>query len=150
MAADLLELEIREGLVMHGAPGTRRILQGLKDLGVRIAIDEFGVGYSELNSLERYPLDSIKIDRSFIHHVSDASARLTDAVVALGKSLNVTIVGQGVETDEQAAFLRHHGCDELQGFHVHRPMPPSELAELLRRGGDSATHETVGERTGED
>ncbi len=136
MDSDLLELEISEALVMHDVPGTQRILQELKGLGVRIALDNFGVGYSGLARLERFPLDSIKIDRSFIHHVSDTPAGLTDGVVALGRSMGLTVVGQGVETDEQAAFLRRHGCDELQGFHVHRPMPPEELADLLRSGAD--------------
>lgn len=132
MDAELLELEVAEDLLMHDLPGTRRVLSELKALGVRIVVDQFGVGYSSLTRLERLPLDAIKIDGSFVHQVSEASAGFTDAVVALGRTLSLTVVGQGVETDEQATFLRDHGCDELQGFHVHRPMRPQELEEVLR------------------
>jgi EAL domain-containing protein (putative c-di-GMP-specific phosphodiesterase class I) len=129
----LLEFEITESLLIRDVETTLRILTNLKDLGIRIAIDDFGTGYSSLATLQRFPLDTIKIDRSFIQSIAaDAdNTGLADAVIALGKNLSLTVVAQGVETSEQAEFLRAHACDELQGFYFNRPLPPEEFMRLL-------------------
>jgi EAL domain-containing protein (putative c-di-GMP-specific phosphodiesterase class I) len=148
MDSHLLEFEITEGLLMHDVDATLRILTRLKGLGIRIAIDDFGTGYSSLASLQRFPLDTIKIDRSFIHGIAAApeNAELADAVIAMGKSLSLTVVAQGVETSEQAEYLRAHACDELQGFYFNRPLPPEEFTRLLLTPATEITY--VGERLG--
>jgi diguanylate cyclase (GGDEF)-like protein len=134
MQASLLELEIHESLLIRDVEKTLRILTALKALGVRIAIDDFGTGYSSLSTLQRFPLDTIKIDRAFIRDVTaqDANSSLTTAIIAMGKSLSLTVVAQGVETKEQADVLREHACDELQGFYFNRPVPAQQFTELLR------------------
>jgi diguanylate cyclase (GGDEF)-like protein len=133
MPAHLLELEITESLLIHDVEDTLRILTGLRALGARIAIDDFGTGYSSLATLQRFPLDTIKIDRSFIRDITGATEHtgLTEAIIAMGKSLSLTVVAQGVETKEQAEFLRTHACDELQGFYFKRPLPADQFTQLL-------------------
>jgi diguanylate cyclase (GGDEF)-like protein len=134
MEATLLELEITEGMLMQDVPRTLRILTALKEIGVRIAVDDFGVGYTTLTSLQQFPLDTIKIDRTFIRdvdHVAEDKA-LTEAIIAMGKSLSVTVVAQGVETKAQVDFLREHACDELQGFYFNRPVAAREFGDVLR------------------
>jgi diguanylate cyclase (GGDEF)-like protein len=148
MDPHLLELELTEGLLMHDVDSTLRILTGLKALGVRIAIDDFGTGYSSLATLQRFPLDTIKIDRSFVRDLAGApeNTSLADAIIAMGKSLSLTVVAQGVETREQADFLRMHACDELQGFYFKRPLPADEFTQLLRDQSTAITY--IGKRTG--
>jgi diguanylate cyclase (GGDEF)-like protein len=133
MDPHLLEFEITESLLIQNVEATLRILTGLKGLGVRIAIDDFGTGYTSLATLQRFPLDTIKIDRSFIHGIvaDPENTGLADAVIAMGKNLSLTVVAQGVETSEQADFLRAHACDELQGFYFNRPLPLEEFTRLL-------------------
>jgi EAL domain-containing protein (putative c-di-GMP-specific phosphodiesterase class I) len=134
MEATFLELEISEGLLMRDVEHTLRVLGGLKDLGIRIAIDDFGVGYSSLAALKRFPLNTIKIDRSFIRDLTSGPAdkALTEAIIAMGRTLSITVVAQGVETKEQADFLAQNACDEFQGFYLDRPMPADQIAESLR------------------
>jgi diguanylate cyclase (GGDEF)-like protein len=144
----LLELELNEGLLIHDVENTLRILTGLKALGVRIAVDDFGTGYSSLALLQRFPLDTIKIDRSLMRDFvgTEKDTGLADAIIAMGKSLSLTVVAQGVETKEQAEHLRLHACDELQGFYFKRPLPVDEFTQLLR---DQATEITyIGKRLG--
>ncbi len=136
----LLELEITEGLLTRDVASTLRILTGLKALGIRIAIDDFGTGYSSLATLQRYPLDTIKIDRSFIRRMETQDTGLADAIIAMGKSLSLTVVAQGVETSEQAEFLRSHACDELQGFYFKRPLPVEEFTQLLLDQATAVTY----------
>jgi diguanylate cyclase (GGDEF)-like protein/PAS domain S-box-containing protein len=133
MDPHLLELEITESLLIHDVESTLRVLTALKALGIRIAIDDFGTGYSTLATLQRFPLDTIKIDRSFIRDITSATddTGLADAVIAIGKSLSLNVVAQGVETKDQAAFLRAHACDELQGFYFNRPLPADQFTKLL-------------------
>jgi diguanylate cyclase (GGDEF)-like protein len=133
MSPHLLEFEITESLLMRNVEATLRIVTGLKALGVRIAIDDFGTGYISLATLQHFPLDTIKIDRSFIRCMtSDAeNTALADAIIAVGKRLSVTVVAQGVETMEQADFLRAQPCDEFQGFYFNRPVPPEEFIQSL-------------------
>jgi diguanylate cyclase (GGDEF)-like protein len=134
MDPGLLELEIHESLLMRDADEALRILTGLKDMRIRIAIDDFGIGYSSLARLKQFPLDTIKIDRSFIRDVTNAAADkvLTEAIIAVGRALSLTVVAQGVETKEQADFLRQHACDEFQGFYLDHPVPAEQIAGSLR------------------
>lgn len=134
MDAHLLELEISESLLLLDVKKTLRILTGLKDLGIRIAIDDFGIGYSSLSTLKQFPLDTIKIDRSFIRDVASVAEdkSLTKAILKLGRTLSLTVIAQGVETKEQADFLRPSACDEFQGFYFNKPIPADQMTELLR------------------
>jgi EAL domain-containing protein (putative c-di-GMP-specific phosphodiesterase class I) len=111
------------------------LLNAIKEMGVRLAIDDFGTGYSSLAQLKRFPIDTLKVDRSFIRDIpKDSEDRaITKAIIAMGKSLSLTIVAEGVETKEQEAFLRAHACDEMQGYYFSRPIAPDSFAELLRR-----------------
>jgi EAL domain-containing protein (putative c-di-GMP-specific phosphodiesterase class I) len=133
MHPGLLELEIHESLLIHDINKTLHILTGLKALGMRIAIDNFGAGYSSLAALQRFPLDTIKIDQSFIQDVSSPGKDrdVTAAIIAMGKSLSPTVVAQGVETKEQADFLRKHACNECQGFYFNKPLSIQQFTELL-------------------
>jgi diguanylate cyclase (GGDEF)-like protein len=148
MDPHLLELEITESLLIRNVEETLRILTGLKALGIRIAIDDFGIGYSSLATLQRFPLDTIKIDRSFIRDITGTSqdTALADAVIAMGKSLSLTVVAQGVETREQAEFLQTHACDELQGFYFKRPLPADQFTQLLQAQTAETTY--TGRRAG--
>jgi diguanylate cyclase (GGDEF)-like protein len=134
MQASLLELEIHESLLIQNIEKTLKILTDLKTMGVKIAIDDFGAGFSSLSSLQRFPLDTIKIDRSFIRDIATRGedGNLTEAIIAMGKSLSLTVVAQGVETKEQADFLREHRCDEFQGFYFNKPVSAQQFTELLR------------------
>jgi len=134
MEACLLEIEIHESLLIQDIGNTLRILTELKTMGVKIAIDDFGAGYSSLATLQQFPLDTIKIDRSFIRDLGAHSdnGSLAEAVIAMGKTLSLTVVAQGVETKEQAQFLREHACDEFQGFYFNKPLSAKESTDLLR------------------
>jgi EAL domain-containing protein (putative c-di-GMP-specific phosphodiesterase class I) len=103
-------------------------------MGVRLAIDDFGTGYSSLGQLKHFPIDTLKVDRSFIREIpKDAEDRaITEAIIAMGKTLGLTIVAEGVETEEQQRFLREHACDEMQGFYFSKPIAGDQFAELLR------------------
>jgi diguanylate cyclase (GGDEF)-like protein len=146
MRAELLELEIHESLLIHDIDKTLKILTALKALGVKIAIDDFGAGFSSLSTLQRFPLDTIKIDRSYIRDIATRGeeSNLTEAIIAMGKSLSLTVVAQGVETKEQAEFLREHACDEFQGFYFNKPVSAREFTELLQAQTGGATY--VGSR----
>ena len=148
MDPHLLELEITESMLIHNVEDTRRILTGLKAIGIRIAIDDFGTGYTSLATLQRFPLDTIKIDRSLIRDIAGSAedTGLADAIIAMGKSLSLTVVAQGVETKDQAEFLRTHACDELQGFYFKRPLPADQFTRLLEAQATEITY--VGERAG--
>ncbi len=134
MDARLLELEITENLLMHDVEKTMQVLIELKDMGVRVAIDNFGIGYSSLSMLTKFPLDTIKIDRSFIRDITGIAKDhdLTNAVIAMGRTLSLNVVAQGVETKEQADYLHQNGCNEFQGFYLNKPVPADQISELLR------------------
>lgn len=134
MAPELLELEVPESVLVHDRVRALEVLNRLKAMGVRIAIDEFGVGYSSLATLEKFPIDTVKIDRSFIRDVVEAAGEdsLTSAVIAVGKSLSLSVVAQGVETREQVEFLRERHCHVWQGFYFDLPGPGDEMTEVLR------------------
>ncbi len=134
MAPHLLELEITEGMVIQNPAQAVKLLSEIKQLGVRLAIDDFGTGYSSLGQLKNFPIDTLKVDRSFIRDVAtnNEDKAITEAIIAMGKTLSLTVVAEGVETREQEAFLREHACDEMQGYYFSRPIPGNEFAELLR------------------
>jgi predicted signal transduction protein with EAL and GGDEF domain len=140
MDARLLELEISESLLMHDVEKTLRVFSGFKDMGIRIAIDDFGIGYSSLSKLKQFPLDTIKIDRLFVRDVASVAEDkdLLEAIFAISQTLSLTVVAQGVETKEQADFLRRNACDEFQGYYFNKPMPADQIAELLRRQAELA------------
>jgi diguanylate cyclase (GGDEF)-like protein/PAS domain S-box-containing protein len=133
MDPSLLELEITESMIMHNAERAVKILSTIKALGVRLAIDDFGTGYSSLAHLKRFPIDTLKVDRSFIREIpSDAEDRaIAEAIIAMGKTLSLTVVAEGVETPEQQAFLSERACDEMQGYYFSTPVPAQEFATLL-------------------
>jgi diguanylate cyclase (GGDEF)-like protein/PAS domain S-box-containing protein len=135
--SDLLELELTESSLMTHAKKTARILKRLKALGIRISIDDFGTGYSSLAYVKRFPIDVLKIDRSFIGDITTnpADAAITTAIIEMAHSLKVRVVAEGVETVEQYEFLRNRGCDEVQGYYFARPLPAHEIIKLLLDGG---------------
>jgi EAL domain-containing protein (putative c-di-GMP-specific phosphodiesterase class I) len=135
LASSALELEITVTLVMQSPERTTRLLAALREHGVKLAMDDFGTGYSSLAYLKRFPLDSIKIDRSFIHGVpGDADGEsITQAVIAMAHSLRLRAIAEGVETAQQLEFLREHGCDEIQGYFFSKPLPYAQLADMLAR-----------------
>ncbi len=131
---DYLELELTEGTTMENAEATIRTLHELKEMGVHLSIDDFGTGYSSLSYLKRFPLDTLKIDRSFVQDITTSpdSAAITLAIIAMAHSLGLKVIAEGVETEEQLAFLRSHGCDEMQGYLFSRPIPIDAFTQLLR------------------
>jgi len=131
----LLELEITESTVMHNAPRAVALLSELKAMGIRISIDDFGTGYSSLAYLKRFPIDCLKVDRSFVADVphDGGNTAITQAIVAMAHNLGLKVIAEGVETQEQLAFLREHGCDEVQGYLLGVPLPEIETTALLKR-----------------
>jgi EAL domain-containing protein (putative c-di-GMP-specific phosphodiesterase class I) len=131
-----LELELTETVLMRRADSTSFALAKLKAIGVRLAIDDFGTGYSSLSYLTRFPIDALKLDQSFVHGMVSSSedAIVVRAVISMAKSLKHTLIAEGVETLEQLAFLRAHGCDEAQGHYFSRPVAAQQFATLLETG----------------
>ncbi|VVQ05392.1 hypothetical protein PS938_02921 [Pseudomonas fluorescens] len=132
----LLELEITEGVLMQNVETTMTALNRLKTLGVRLAIDDFGTGYSSLSYLRRFPIDVLKIDQSFIRGLSNDTndAALVSAIISLGRSLDLNVIAEGVETEEQLAFLKAHQCEEGQGYYFSKALPADAFARLLAVG----------------
>jgi EAL domain-containing protein (putative c-di-GMP-specific phosphodiesterase class I) len=127
---------LTESVLMRRAETTATILRTLRDKGIRIAVDDFGTGYSSLSYLRKFPLDTLKIDQSFVRQLGtdgDDTAIVT-AVIGMARSLNLRVIAEGVETPAELAFLRAHHCDEAQGFYFGRPMAPEQFAELLEAG----------------
>ena len=133
LEARFLDIEITEGTVMHHADKAIAILNELNELGIQISVDDFGTGYSSLSYLKRFPVQRLKIDQSFIGGVtSDPNdAAIVTAVVAMGRNLKLKLVAEGVETQEQRAFLVNVGCDEYQGYYFSKPVPPEDFARLF-------------------
>jgi EAL domain-containing protein (putative c-di-GMP-specific phosphodiesterase class I) len=130
-----LELELTESVIMDNVEITSGMLKKLKSMGVMLAMDDFGTGYSSFNYLKQFPLDIIKIDRSFIQDVNDRpeDAAIVQAMIAMSHSLKLTVVAEGVETEQQMAFLREHGCDEMQGYLLSRPSPSEDILAFLKK-----------------
>jgi len=134
LSANLLELEITEGLLLSDDPETDIIMKELSELGVRLSIDDFGTGYSSLSYLKRFPFDVLKIDRAFIQDVTNdpEDAALTRAIIAMAQGLGLKVIGEGVETAEQLEFLRAEGCNMIQGYYISRPMPADAFIASLK------------------
>jgi diguanylate cyclase (GGDEF)-like protein/PAS domain S-box-containing protein len=135
LAAQWLELELTESMIMHDAEQPLDTLQALKKLGLALAIDDFGTGYSSLSYLKRFAVDRLKVDRSFITDLREGTddAAIVRTIITLGHSLGLRVVAEGVETCEQADFLRDNGCDEVQGFCYSRPVKAADFEALLRK-----------------
>jgi diguanylate cyclase (GGDEF)-like protein/PAS domain S-box-containing protein len=133
LAASYLELEITETFLMQDTPRTVMVLDELKKMGVQLALDDFGTGYSSLSFLKRFPIDTLKIDHSFVRDLATDKddASIVSAVVDMGRNLNMRVVAEGVETLDQYAFLKRHHCPEAQGFYFSRPMLPTAVARLF-------------------
>ncbi len=138
--AQLLDLEITESMVMDDSDGAEQTMHNLKQLGVKLSLDDFGTGYSSLNCLRRFPVDTLKIDRSFINDVaSDQScASVATSIIAIAHNLKLDTVAEGVETREQLAFLAGCGCDAYQGFVFSKPLPAEQFADLFITEGKAA------------
>ncbi|RJF96813.1 EAL domain-containing protein [Noviherbaspirillum cavernae] len=134
LAPHLLEIEITEGMVVHHPERAIKLLTAIKAMGVRLAIDDFGTGYSSLGQLKNFPIDTLKVDRSFIRDIATSAddKAITEAIIAMGKTLSLTVVAEGVETMEQEAFLREHACDEMQGYYFSKPIAADEFTALLK------------------
>ncbi len=135
MPPSLLQLEVTESMVMQNVSRAVKVLDAIQSRGIHLAIDDFGTGYSSMSLMKQFPIDTIKIDRSFVrdlpHDTEDKA--IAQAIISMGKALGMKIVAEGVETTEQETFLRDHKCDEMQGFLFSEPVPPQQLADLLRQ-----------------
>jgi diguanylate cyclase (GGDEF)-like protein/PAS domain S-box-containing protein len=145
LAAGRLELEITEGVLIEDFDRGLALLRRLKGLGVRISMDDFGSGYSSLSYLQAFPFDKIKIDRAFVMNLgrNPQSAAIVRAVVGLGHGLEMSIVAEGVETQEQLSFLAEEGCDAVQGYFIGKPLPIDQYGALVGRAGSGDAAEPV-------
>jgi len=133
IAPGALEVELTETLLMSDIPGSVSTLRKLREMGVAISIDDFGTGYSSLGYLKNFPIDSLKIDRTFVSDITTDryDEAIAAAIVALARSLGMHVIAEGVETPAQLAQLLRLGCDEGQGYHFGQPLPPEACLELL-------------------
>jgi diguanylate cyclase (GGDEF)-like protein/PAS domain S-box-containing protein len=131
-----LELELTESVLMKRAESAATVLQTLRAAGVQIAVDDFGTGYSSLSYLRKFPIDALKIDQSFVRQITTSpdETSIVTAVISMGRSLKLRVIAEGVETEEELAFLQAHHCDEAQGYFFSRPVPPQQFAKLLEAG----------------
>jgi EAL domain-containing protein (putative c-di-GMP-specific phosphodiesterase class I) len=128
-----LELELTESALMKRAELTVSILSTLRAMGVQVAVDDFGTGYSSLSYLRKFPLDALKIDQSFVRQITTipGETAIVRAIINMGRSLNLRVIAEGVETKEQLAFLKIHQCEEAQGYYFSPPLLPQQFTELL-------------------
>jgi EAL domain-containing protein (putative c-di-GMP-specific phosphodiesterase class I) len=150
LAPEALILEITETILAQNLIATGEVLKGMKQLGVRVAVDDFGVGYSSLNNLRRLPVDIVKIDKSFVASLAQPEEMaLTSAIVALSKALNLQTLAEGVEHAEEASELRALGCNAAQGYFFAKPIDAAQMGEVLRAArmqGNRLQAEVRGER----
>jgi diguanylate cyclase len=134
--APYLELELTEGVLMKRVDSTESILKALRAVGVRVAVDDFGTGYSSLSYLQKFSIDALKIDQSFVRRITTAPNETTivTAIISMGRSLNLTVVAEGVETRQERDFLQAHYCHEAQGYFFSRPLAAEEFASQLKNG----------------
>jgi diguanylate cyclase (GGDEF)-like protein len=133
MPPHLLQLEITESMVMQNVERAVKLLGEIQGRGVRLAIDDFGTGYSSMSLMKKFPIDTIKIDRSFVRDLAESAEdrAIATAIISMGKALGLTVVAEGVETTEQDAFLRGHACDEVQGYLFSKPLRPEDIPALF-------------------
>ena len=133
LPANLLELELTEGVAMHDPRGAIEVMNKLYERGIRMSIDDFGTGYSSLSYLKKFRVYKLKIDKSFIEDIStDGEDRaIVAAIISMAGSLGLKAIAEGVETVEQLEFLREHGCDEAQGYYFSKPLPVAQMDALL-------------------
>jgi EAL domain-containing protein (putative c-di-GMP-specific phosphodiesterase class I) len=133
MSAHLLELEITESTLMHDVDKALYTLKAFRDMGVRLAIDNFGTGYFSLSNLNRFPVDTIKIDGSLVRDLSSdvENGSIAEATIAMARKLSMSVLAEGVETKAQADFLRELACDEFQGFYFSQAVTADKFAQLL-------------------
>jgi EAL domain-containing protein (putative c-di-GMP-specific phosphodiesterase class I) len=129
-----VQLEVTESMVMRNVSRAIKVLDAVQSRGIRLAIDDFGTGYSSMSLMKQFPIDTIKIDRSFVRDlpVDTEDQAIAQAIISMGKALGMTVIAEGVETVEQETFLRNHACDEMQGFLFSKPLPAKQMADLLR------------------
>lgn len=135
-----IELELTESTLMDNVPAMIKMLEQIKAFGFSLSIDDFGTGYSSLNYLHQFPIDRLKIDKSFVQniHVSPHNFAVTNAIIGLGHTLGLQVVAEGVELEEDVNLLCAAGCDELQGYYFSKPMPAEEFAMWLRAEQEAA------------
>jgi predicted signal transduction protein with EAL and GGDEF domain len=134
LAPHRLELELTEGAIMTDAEANIVKLRELKEIGVDLAVDDFGTGYSSLSYLKRFPIDTLKIDQSFVADLSSPDgAAIVDAILALSKTLNLRVIAEGIENEEQMHYLINSNCELLQGYYFSQPVYPEEVPDLLRK-----------------
>ena len=133
LSADELDLELTESIIMHDTKTVVETLNKLHDMGVSLSVDDFGTGYSSLSYIQRFPLDTLKIDRSFVRDITSnlVDAEMIDSIIALGHSMHLKVLAEGVETEEQLAYLQKKGCDEVQGFYFSQAVPAAEIEKML-------------------
>lgn len=129
-----LEFELTESMLMHDVESAIRTMQELKSLGVHLSLDDFGTGYSSLSYLKRFPVDTLKIDQSFVREIATdpSSLAIVEAIIAMAFRLGLSVVAEGVETSEQCELLRARGCNQMQGYLFFRPLPPDQLIRILK------------------
>jgi EAL domain-containing protein (putative c-di-GMP-specific phosphodiesterase class I) len=135
LAPSSLEIEVTETVIMQNPDFAVSVLKGLRDLGIHLSIDDFGTGYSSLAHLKRFSVNTLKIDKSFMRDIesSDTDAAIATAIIAMGNSLKLQVIAEGVETEGQLAFLRKNSCQEMQGFLFSRPIPAQEVPAFIRK-----------------
>jgi EAL domain-containing protein (putative c-di-GMP-specific phosphodiesterase class I) len=131
-----LELELTESVLMNHVESTQSILKALRETGVRLAIDDFGTGYSSLSYLSKFPINALEIDQSFVRqiNITPEEKTIVGAIISMGRSLNLRVIAEGVETLEELAFLHSHHCDEAQGYYIGRPITAAQFSKLLETG----------------
>jgi EAL domain-containing protein (putative c-di-GMP-specific phosphodiesterase class I) len=134
--ARYLDLELTEGVLMEDAESTASVLQALKRMGIHLAVDDFGTGYSSLSYLQQFPIDVLKIDKSFVQRItSDPDGpSIVSAIIDMGKNLKQRVIAEGIETEQQRAFLQAHHCAEGQGYLFSRPLAAAQFEHLLQMG----------------
>jgi EAL domain-containing protein (putative c-di-GMP-specific phosphodiesterase class I) len=140
-----LELEVTESVMLDAGGTARTVLQNLREIGVRLALDDFGIGYSSLGYLRDFRFDRIKIDQSFVRGAADDAVgrAIVRVVASLGQSLGMATVAEGVETEEQMARITSDGCTDVQGYLISRPMPPGQIDSFLLSRGETASGDSA-------
>ncbi|MDP3744986.1 MAG: EAL domain-containing protein [Methylotenera sp.] len=142
---NLLELELTESLLMDGGEEIVTTLNALRKMGIGLSVDDFGTGYSSLSYLKRFPVTAVKIDQSFVREITtdpDAAA-LARSIVSMAHEMRLSVIAEGVETEGQLGYLTRHGCDEIQGYFLSRPIPPDEIVQFLREFTGLPTHRQI-------